>query len=202
MFRQFGLPGDEIGSCRSLILRPLPKGCCRREIVLIGVLPDCTIGRKGRCQAGHTFAHASNPSAWNSVLVARIELRDNFFLEYRIKTLRFSCVPGGVIPMFAPISDRPAYFRGIRLCPPSIELRKIQPAVHQHLHAACAACFPWPTRSVHPDVHALNQMLRHENVVVRKEGYPGSNFKAASKLKPLPDHFLPLGILGMGLASK
>ena len=45
-------------------------------------------------------------------------------------------------------------------------------------------------------------MLRHENVVIRKEDHSGSNFRAASKLKPLPDHFLPLGILGMSLACK
>src|SRR5580700_8613440 len=45
-------------------------------------------------------------------------------------------------------------------------------------------------------------MLRHENVVIGKEDHPGANFRAASKLKPLPDHFLPLGILGMSLACK
>ena len=104
--------------------------------------------------------------------------------------------------MFAPVSDRPAYFRGIRLRPPAVEFRKIQPAVHQHLHAACAACFPRPSRSVDPDVHALNQMLRHENVVIRKEDHPGSNLRAANKLKPLPNHFLSLDVLGMRLACK
>ena len=136
------------------------------------------------------------------MLVAGIELWDNLCFEHCIETFSFSCVPRRIIPMFAPISDRPAYFRGIRLRPPAIEFRKIQPAVHQHLHAACAACFPRPSRSVHPDVHALNQMLGHENVVIRKEDHPGSNFRAASKLNPLPDHFLPLGILGMSLARK
>src|SRR5580658_1510781 len=104
--------------------------------------------------------------------------------------------------MFAPISDRPAYLRGVRLRPPAIEFRKIQPAVHQHLHAAGAARFPRPPRSVHPEVHALNQMLRHENVVIGKEDHPESNFRAASKLKPLPDHLLSLGILRMSLACK
>ena len=136
------------------------------------------------------------------LLVAGIKLRDNLSFKQRIETFSFSCVPGRIIPMFAPISDRPAYFRGIRLRPPAIEFRKIQPAIHQHLHAACAACFPRPSRSVYPDVHALNQMLRHENVVVGKEDYPGSNFRAASKLKPLPDHLLALGVLGMRLACK
>src|SRR3954447_14386652 len=45
-------------------------------------------------------------------------------------------------------------------------------------------------------------MLGHENVVIRKEDYAGSNLRAASKLKPLRDHFLPLNILGMRLACK
>jgi len=45
-------------------------------------------------------------------------------------------------------------------------------------------------------------MFRHENVVIRKEDHPGSNFKAAGKLHPLPDHFLPLGILGVSLACE
>jgi hypothetical protein len=45
-------------------------------------------------------------------------------------------------------------------------------------------------------------MLRHENVVIRKEDDLGSNFRVASKLEPLPDHFLTRSILGMSLACK
>src|SRR5579862_3894507 len=134
------------------------------------------------------------------MLVAGIELWDNLSFEHCIETFSVSCVPRRVIPMFAPISDCPANFRGICLRPPAIEFRKIQPAVHQHLHAACAACFPRPSRSVDPDVDPLNEMLRHENVVIREKDHPGSNLRAANKLKPLGDHFLPLGILGMSLA--
>ena len=53
-----------------------------------------------------------------------------------------------------------------------------------------------------PEIHALDQMLRHKSVVIGKEDYAGSSFRTAIKLKPLPDHFLPLGVLGMGLASE
>src|SRR5579864_267779 len=45
-------------------------------------------------------------------------------------------------------------------------------------------------------------MLRHKHVVIGKENHPGSSFRAAGKLNPLPDHVLPLGILGMCLACK
>src|ERR1700757_3157650 len=45
-------------------------------------------------------------------------------------------------------------------------------------------------------------MLRHKHVVIGKENHPGSSFRTAGKLNPLPDHVLPLGILGMCLACK
>src|SRR5580704_19185523 len=123
MLRQFGLPRDQIGPRRTLIFGALAKRCCRREIVFLGIFADCAIGRKGRSQAGHTFAHAGNPAAWNSMLIAGVERWDNLSFEQCIETFSFSCVPRRVIPMFAPISDRPAYFGGIRLCPPAIEFR-------------------------------------------------------------------------------
>src|SRR6202034_616521 len=118
---------------------------CRREIVFFSILADRAIGGKGRSQAGHTFAHASDPTGRNPMLVADIELRDYFSFEQCIETFCFSCIPGWVISVLATISDRPAYFRGIGLRPPAIEFRYTQPAVHPHLHPACAACFPGPS---------------------------------------------------------
>src|SRR5579862_5795969 len=106
MFRQFGLPADKTGSHCTSILGTLAKSCRRREIMFFGVLADCAICRKGRSQARHTFAHARNPPAWNSILVTGIKLWDNFPFEHCIETLSVSCVPRRIISMFVAISDR------------------------------------------------------------------------------------------------
>ncbi len=45
-------------------------------------------------------------------------------------------------------------------------------------------------------------MFCHQHVVVGEKNHPGSSFRAAGKLKPLPDHVLALGILGMCLARQ
>ena len=64
--------------------------------------------------------------------------------------------------MFAPVTDGPADLRRVCFRPPAIQLRKIQSAIDQHLHAAGAARFPGASRRVHPEIDALNQLLRHE----------------------------------------
>ena len=57
----------------------------------------------------------------------------------------------------------------VRLGPPAVEDREVQPAVEHHLLAAGARRLERPARVVEPDVDALDQVAADVDVVVLDE---------------------------------
>src|SRR5437762_1424772 len=60
---------------------------------------------------------------------------------------------------------------------------------------------PVPPR-VQPKINALNELLRHEQVVVAKKNDARSHFRAAHELDPLPDHALSRDVLWVSLTRE
>src|ERR1700722_1172804 len=104
--------------------------------------------------------------------------------------------------MLAAVTDGPADLRRICFGPPAIQLGKIQPAINEHFHAAGSTRFPGASRGVHPQIHTLNQLLGHEQIVITQEDYARAYFRAIRTLDPLADHLLTLCVLWMSFASE
>ncbi len=103
--------------------------------------------------------------------------------------------------MLATVAQRPAHLRRIRLRPPAIQLRQIDTAIDEYLHAARSAGLPWPARRIEPDVGALHQALGQQHVVVAQENHMPACFGITDELDPLADQRLPGLIRGMRLAG-
>ena len=122
-------------------------------------------------------------------------------LEEREQRLGFGGIPGRVIAVFAAIAQGPAHLRGIRLRPPAVQLREVEAAVHQDLHAARAAGLPGPSRVVDPDVDPLDQMRGEQHVVVAEEQHVAAGLRALAEAHPLLHQSLPGVVLGVRLAG-
>src|SRR5262249_36468579 len=153
-------------------------------------------------QAGHAFAHPSHPAHRNAPYVADVERGDTFSLQQIVKSLRLGGIPGGFVTMLLAVAEGPTHLRRIRFCPPAIELRKAQAAVDQHLHAACAACFPRASRGVDQDLHPPNESFCHQHVVITEKDRVSPDLRPSDEAPPLLDHRLPGQILGCALPAR
>ena len=104
--------------------------------------------------------------------------------------------------MFLAVTQSPPHFRRVGFRPPAVQLREIEAAVDEHLHAAGATRFPGPPWRVEPDIYPLHQMLREEHVVIAEENRMRTGLGPANELDPLLDQGLSCRVRGMGLARK
>jgi len=102
--------------------------------------------------------------------------------------------------MLLSVADCPSHFGPVRFSPPSVDLRKVEPAVNQHLHAAGPTRLPRPSWSVEPQVNALHQVLSNDHIVVRDKDDMRAHLRTFHELNPLSDHRLARFVRGMGLA--
>src|SRR5579862_3101468 len=126
MLRQLTLPIHQAQAQSAVVLSPVRKGLRSGNIMLLGILADYAISREEWRQARHAFAHSCDPSARNSIFIARIKLGNDFSLQESIQGICFRGIPRRIIAVFSHVSKCPANFWGIGLCPPPIELRTIQ----------------------------------------------------------------------------
>ena len=104
--------------------------------------------------------------------------------------------------MLLAVAQRPADLGRVGLGPPAVQLREVEAAVDQHLHAARAAGLPGPPRRVDPDVHPLHQVLGQEHVVVAEEDDMRRDLGPPDEVGPSLDQGLP-GLVGrVGLAGE
>ena len=99
-------------------------------------------------------------------------------------------------------SDGESVHPVVRLGPPAIENRKVQPAIQDHLLAARARCLQGPPWIVQPDVHALHEMAADVDVVVFDEDELVGELRIAHQFGNLLQHSLAGLIVRMSLAGK
>ena len=104
--------------------------------------------------------------------------------------------------MFLTVSDSPPHVRRVRLCPPSIQLRKVQSAVDKNLHAARAAGLPGTAWRIDPKIDTLHQLLCQQHVVIAQEHNASADLRASDEIIPLLDQRLTGSILGMRFARQ
>ena len=103
--------------------------------------------------------------------------------------------------MFLAIPQCPPHFRRVGFRPPAVQLREIDAAIDEHLHAARSARLPGSPWRVDPDIHPLHQVLGQQHVVVAQEDDVGADFRPADELYPFMDQGLSRPVLRMGLAG-
>jgi hypothetical protein len=81
MLRELRSPILQLVAQRSVIRGTLRVSRRSRQVMPLRVLSDNAISGKKRSQFAHAFAHASNPFARNSSIIARIEFGNNLSLE-------------------------------------------------------------------------------------------------------------------------
>jgi hypothetical protein len=64
-------------------------------------------------------------------LVPAIVLRYHLLFEKRVEGFGFSSIPGRIITVLPAITQSPAYFRRVSLCPPAIQHRQIESAIDE-----------------------------------------------------------------------
>ena len=103
--------------------------------------------------------------------------------------------------VFQAVANGPAEVGGVGFGPPAVELRQVQAAIGQHLHAAGAAGLPGPPRRVQPDVHALHQVPGDAHVVVLEKDHAAGDVGPGGETLPLGQQRLPGAVGRMRLAS-
>ena len=93
--------------------------------------------------------------------------------------------------MLLAVPQCPPDFRRVGFRPPAIQLREIDAAIDQHLHAARSASLPGPPWRIDPDIHALHQLLGQKHVVVAEEDHMGAGLGLADEMNPFLDQGLP-----------
>ena len=157
-----------------------------RQVVLLRVLAHGPVRGEPRRQARHARAHLRDPG--RRECPARRARRTRAPPRARAASYRASASAAshaGSVAVLAPVPQRPADLGRVRFRPPPVELREVQAAVDQHLHAARAARLPGPPRRVDPEVHALHEVLGGEQVVVRQEDDAALDLGAPDELDPL-----------------
>ena len=163
--------------------------------MLLRVFTDGAIrGKRGR-QPGHTLADARHPFRGQVRGVAIIELRDDLTFQQGVERFGFGRIPRWVVAVLVAIADGPTHVWRKRFCPPAVELGEVQSAVHQHFHAAGAAGLPRSSRRIHPNVHAADQALGQEHIVVAQEDHARGRASPVNELAPLLDHRLAGSVL-------
>ncbi len=104
--------------------------------------------------------------------------------------------------MLLAVAYRPTQIGNIGFGPPAIQLRKIDTAVDQHLHAAGSTCLPRPSWRVDPDIDALHQMLGQVHVVVTEKDDMGAGLGPPNEVRPLLNQDLSRPVCRMRLAAR
>ena len=79
--------------------------------MLLCVFANRAIGREDRREPRHALTHHRDPLRGDALLVALVELRDDFTLQQRVQSLRFGGVHIRIVAVLLAIADRPAHFR-------------------------------------------------------------------------------------------
>ena len=103
--------------------------------------------------------------------------------------------------MLVAVPQRPPNFGAVRLGPPAVQFRQIDPSIDEDLHAARSTRLPGSLRRVDPDVHPLHQMLRQQHIVVAQEDDVRPGLWLAYEVYPFMDQDLPRPVLRMSLAG-
>ena len=192
-------PGDQFCAQFAALGRSGPVRGRRRHVVLLRVLADDPVGRESRREPRHTRAHLRDPASGQTLLVPRVEAGDHVALQQRIERLGLSDVPGGIVAMVLAVPERPPHLGRIGFGPPAVELREVQAAVDEHFHSAGSARLPRASRRVDPQVAALHEPLRQEQIVVGEEDHAPAHLGTTHELDPGLDHLLTGLIGGMRL---
>src|SRR5579862_894597 len=97
MLCQLSLPMHQAHSQSTVVLSAVHKGPPSGKIMLLGILANYAVGGEERRQPRHAFAHSCDPSARNSMLIARIKLGNDLSLQESIQGICFRGIPRRII---------------------------------------------------------------------------------------------------------
>ena len=90
----------------------------------------------------------------------------------------------------------------VSLCPPAIQHRKIQAAIQHYLLTTGPRCFQRTPRIVEPDIHPLDKVPAHVNVVIFYKYELVRKFQVTHQLGDLLQHTLARFVAWMCLARE
>src|SRR5215203_4850787 len=123
-----------------------------------------------RISAAARFDIRPSYLARHVLLVALVEGRHDLLLEQAVEGAGVGGVHRVLVGGFDPRVDEEAVAAGVTLGPPAVADADVDGAVHRRLHAAGAAGLERLAWRVQPDVAALDEIVRHVQVVVIDEG--------------------------------
>src|SRR5690606_8928097 len=92
--------------------------------------------------------------------------RNDLVDQHTEEIVRIALVGNVVVDMLGTVPNGKAIASVVRLGPPAVENRTIEPTVEHGLHAAGPRCFERSAGIVQPNVDALHQVTRYVDVVV------------------------------------
>ena len=129
-------------------------------------------------------------------------LTNHLVFEQIVEGPSFDRIPSRIVAMLLAVSQRPPNFRSVGFRPPAVQLRKIESAIDEHLHATCSTGFPRSPWSIQPDIDSLHQVLCQEHIVITEEDCMRTGFRLADELYPLLDQGLARQVCRMSLTRK
>ncbi|OQC35020.1 MAG: hypothetical protein BWX66_01730 [Deltaproteobacteria bacterium ADurb.Bin058] len=134
--------------------------------------------------------------------VAVIKQGDNLFFNQVEQGLSVDTILLGLISKHVTVTNGPTGVIFIPLRPPAIQNRAVQRTVCSGLHPAGAGCLHRPTRSVQPNINALNHVSTNVDVVIFQEYKALTQSGVLGVMNDSLNQLLAWDILWMGFSSK